>query len=133
MTTEPLDLATFKRNSDFTIDATINALDGTPADITALSGDDIRWAISASRRGPRLATVDLSGADTGTGEITKTDAANGRIRIQFRPPLPPADPDPFKARNKPYWQECEVTLSEVLSTQFYGPVRIEASMFSEEE
>lgn len=126
MTTGLQELATFKRNSMLTVDATINGLDGEPVDITALTGEDIRWAISRSWRGnPRLATLDL---DDG---ITKVDAASGAIRIQFRAPVPPADPDPF--RPGMYWQECEVVLTEVTTTQFHGPVRIEPSMFAEGE
>lgn len=128
---EPLELARFKRNSMLTVDATITKLDGTAANLTGFSGDDIRWALSARQGGTRLVTVDFDGADTGDGEITLTSAANGRIRIQWRPPLPPDDPDPFRAKNAPYWQECEVTLSEATTTQFYGPVLIEPSMFTE--
>ncbi len=128
---EPLELASFKRNSTLTIDAVINGLDGEPANLAGLTGDDIRWGLSASRGGPRLVTVDLDGADAGTGDITIVSAAAGQIRIQFRPPLPPADPDPFRARSRPYWQECEVALAETAATQFFGPVRIEPSIFAE--
>lgn len=124
------DLVCFKRNSTLTIDATINGLDGDPADLTGLTGDDIQWALSSTKGGERLVEVDLDGASTGTGDISITDTANGGIRIQFRPPLPPASTDPFEPRNRPYWQECFVNLSEAPSTQFFGPVRIEKSMWS---
>lgn len=133
MALEPLDTITFKRNSMLTIDATINGLDGEPANLAGLTGDDIRWAIARRRDGPRLATVDLDGADTGTGDITITAASTGRIRVQWRPPLPPDDDDPFRARGAPYWHECEVVLSEVTTTQFHGPVIIEPSIFAEDE
>lgn len=129
---DALDLATFKRNSTLTIDATISKLDGTAANLSAVTGDDIRWALSARQGGPRLVTINLDSADTGTGSITVVSASTGRIRIQFRPPLPPADPDPFRAKSGPYWQECEVTLAETATTQFFGPVQIQASMFSED-
>lgn len=131
MALEPLELISFKRNSMLTIDATINGLDGEPADLTGLTGDDIRWGIAARRGGPRLATVDLDDADEGTGDITITSASNGRIRVQWQPPLPPDDDDPFRAKNAPYWHECEVTLTEVTTTQFWGPVIIEPSIFAE--
>jgi hypothetical protein len=133
MALTPLAIACFKRNSTLTVDAVINGLDGEPANLAGLTGDDIQWALSASLGGERLVEVDLDGASTGTGDITITDAANGEIRIQFRPPLPPADPDPFKPRNRPYWHECFVNLSEAPTTQFFGPVRIEKSMWSAEE
>lgn len=126
---DPLDVAIFHRNSMLTVDATINDLAGDPADITALTGDDIRWAISRSQGGPRLATLSLT--PNSYGQITKLSAPNGTIRIQFRAPLPPdEDPDPFRAGR--YWQECEVTLSEVATTQFFGPVLIQKSMFTED-
>jgi hypothetical protein len=130
MALTPQDIVCFKRNSELTVDAVINGLDGLPANLTGLTGDDIKWALSASMGGVRLVEVDLDGASVGTGDITVTDAVNGEIRIQFTPPLPPADPDPFKARNRPYWQECFVNLSEAAATQFFGPVRIEKSMWS---
>jgi hypothetical protein len=129
MTLEALDLATFRRNGMLTVDATINGLDGTAANLTGFTGDSIRWAISKSRRGPRLATLSLT-ANT-YGDITLTGAAAGLIRIQFRAPVPPADPDPFAAGL--YWQECEVVLAEATETKFFGPVRIEPSMFANEE
>lgn len=128
---EPLDLASFPRNSTLTVDCTITKLDGTAANLTGLTGSDIRWGLSARRGGPRLVTVDLDGADTGSGDIAIVSAALGTIRIQFRPPLPPADPDPFRARGSPYWQELEVALSETVTTEAWGPVLIEPSMFSE--
>ena len=131
MTTGLQELATVRRNSTLTVDATVELLDGSAADLTGLTGDDIRWGLSARRGGPRLVTVDLDGADTGTGLVTIVSAAAGTIRIQFRAPLPPADPDPFRAKNAPYWQELEVTLAETVTTQFWGPVRIEKSIFSE--
>lgn len=131
MSLTPLDLVCFKRNSTLTIDATINGLDGEPASLAGLTGENIRWAMSSTRGGTRLVVVDLDGASTGTGDISITDSANGGIRIQFRPPLPPASTDPFKPRNQPYWHECEVVLSETTTTQFFGPLRIEKSMFSE--
>jgi hypothetical protein len=130
---EPLDLATFKRNSTLTIDAIINGLDGEVANLTGLTGDDIRWGLSARRGGPRLVTIDLDAASVGTGAITIVSAVAGTIRIQFRPPLPPADPDPFRAKNQPYWHECEVVLAETVTTQFFGPVRIEPSMLADTE
>lgn len=113
-----------RRNSTLTIDATIMKLDGTAASLAGLSGDDIRWGIARSKRGPRLATLTI-----GDG-IEVTSESDGQIRIQFRAPLPPADPDPFRPGN--YWGECEVSLSETEATQFYGPIRIEPSIFTED-
>lgn len=131
---EPLEVVSFHRNSMLTIDATITGLDGEPANLSGLTGDDIRWAISARRGGPRIAELDLDSTfvDDG-GEITVTSAAQGQVRIQFRPPLPPADPDPFRAKNAPYWHEGFVALSEVETTQFFGPVLILPSMLAAAE
>jgi hypothetical protein len=124
---DPLDLVSFKRNSMLTVDATIKGLDGAAANLTGLTGDDIRWAISKTRGGERLATLSLTANDY--GDITVTSASAGRIRIQFRAPLPPADPDPFAPGR--FWHECEVALAEATATQFYGPAQIEPSMFTE--
>lgn len=128
MSLTPNDLVCIKRNSELTIDATITGLDGTAADVSALSGDDIRWRIAATRGGTALATVSLT--SNSYGVISKLDAANGAIRIQFQPPVPAADPDPFRAKRNPYWYECEVALTEVTTTQFFGPVQIQPSMFT---
>lgn len=76
-----------------------------------------------------MATLSLDA--NSYGEIALIDSANGRARIQFRAPLPPANPDPFAPGM--YWHECEVVLSEVTTTQFFGKLRIEESMFSETE
>lgn len=124
---DPMELVSFGRNSELTIDATINRLAGDAADLTSLTGDDIRWAISKSRKGPRLATLSLT--SNAYGVITKVAATSGQIRIQFRATVPPDDPDPFKPGY--YWHECEVVLSEALSTQFWGRVLILPSMFAE--
>lgn len=112
-----------------TIDAVINGLSGTPADLTGLTGTAIRWGIAARRGGPRLATLSLT--PNAFGSVTLTAPTLGRIRIQFEPTLPPAVPDPFKAKSSPYWHECEVDLPEVDTTQFWGPVLIEPSIFAE--
>lgn len=126
---EPLELATFLRNSMLTVDVTVTGLDGTAADVSALTGDDIRWGLAARRGGPPLATVSLTPNSYGSIEIV--DGAAGQIRIQFRAPVPPADPDPFRAKGAPYWQEGEVDLTEVFTSQFWGPVLIMPSMFTD--
>lgn len=126
---EPMDLITFRRNSELTIDATINGLDGDPADITSLATTDIRWGIARSKSGPRLATLSLTSNDFGV--ITKVSPSEGTIRIQFTPTLPPEDDDDFAPGL--YYHECTVNLSEASATQFWGRIRIQPSIFAEDE
>lgn len=108
----------FRHRETLTIDAVISALDGTPANIASLSGDEIQWGISKAKDGPPLATCEI-----GSG-ITITDGPNGHIRIQLAP-----DAQDALARGT-YQHECKAVTAEGTSIQFAGQAIIDRSIFA---
>lgn len=102
----------FRHRETLPIDAVISAFDGTPADISALTDDDIEWVISKSKDGPAIATLTI-----GAG-ITITNGPSGAISIR----LEPTDQDDISPGR--YRHECWVTTTEGTSCQFAGEATV---------
>lgn len=110
----------FNLDETLTISCACKDPNGGALNLAGLSGDDIQWGISASKGGPRLATLAI-----GTG-ITVNSTAAGTITIAF----PAASQDALTAR-KTYYHECRVNHGTYgVSIQFEGKAKVLESIFA---
>jgi hypothetical protein len=111
----------FRLDETLTINAEVKDPDGEAMNLTGLVTNDIRWGISDSKGGTRLATLAI-----GTG-ITVVSAAAGTIKIEFAP----SSQDAIHPGR--YYHECQVVhSSHGTSIQFAGKARVLESVFMTE-
>lgn len=110
----------FNLDETLTISCTCKDPNGTALDLTGLTTTAIQWGISATKGGPRLATLAI-----GTG-ITIVSAAAGTLTVAF----PEASQGSLVAR-RTYYHELRVSHGTYgVSIQFEGKAKVLESMFA---
>lgn len=111
----------FNLDETLRISASLKDPSGGALNLTGLATTDIRWGISDSKGGTRLATLAISSG------ITVVSAVAGTITIA----LAPASQDDLHPGR--YYHECQVTHGTYgVSIQFEGKARVHESMFATE-
>lgn len=109
----------FRLDETLTIDVAVKKLDGTAADISALTADDIKWGMAKTREAGGVLKAECT---IGDGvEIVNGPQGLARIRLDK------AAQDQLSPGK--YFHECRVTTDEGESVQFEGTAEVKRSIY----